>query len=105
MIDWIKQIPVEQTSKDKLYFLARSYNNGNSFDFWSKYLNGTETWSVKPGIAVRFYGGEQLVKTFAKNPGVPLVAIEVPADADSRWRKRKRRFRQNDKLRHPAGKT
>lgn len=62
--------------------------------FYSRGLNGKNLWSVKPGIAIQAYGGEQLVTTFAKNKakGIELVAIEVPADADKRWRARKRRF-------------
>ena len=89
MSEWIKQIPVAETKEDKSYFIARSYNNGKSFDFWSCYLNGKENWSIKPGIAIRYHGGESLIRTFAKNPQAELIAIEVPADADKRWRARK----------------
>ena len=89
MRSWIKQVPVADTKEDKSYFVARFYNNGNSFDFWSCYLSGKETWSVKPGIAIQYHGGESLIRTFAKNPNINLVAIEVPADANKRWKSRK----------------
>ena len=100
MSDWPKQVPVEQTSEDKLYFIARTFSQGRGFDYWSLYLSGKEGWSVKPGIAMRFYGGAALVKTFAKNPQANLVAIEVPADADKRWRARKHRIRSGYDKRH-----
>lgn len=60
--------------------------------FYSRGLNGKTLWSVKPGIAIQAYGGKQLIKTFATNAALNLVAIEVPADASTRWRARKRRF-------------
>lgn len=85
-------VPVEETKPDRLYFIARG--SPGRFMYYSRYLSGKHAWSVKPGIAIQCYGGEQLVTTFAKNKakGIDLVAIEVPADAATRWRARKRKF-------------
>lgn len=85
-------VPVEETKPEKAYFIARG--SPGRMMFYSRYLSGKHAWSVKPGIAIQAYGGEQLVKTFEKNKanGIELVAVEVPADADKRWRARKRRF-------------
>jgi hypothetical protein len=85
-------VSVAETKPDQLYFIARG--RPGRFMFYSRYLSGKCAWSVKPGIAIQAYGGEQLVKTFEKNKanGIELVAVEVPADASKRWRARKRRF-------------
>ncbi len=56
--------------------------------FWCRYLSGKEQWSSKPGIAIRFVGDAAFVKKLSEYNG-QLVAIEVPSDADKRWRARK----------------
>lgn len=57
--------------------------------FWSEWLNGKRTWSEKPGIALQYEGGNALRQLLKDRPDV--AAVEVPKDADKRWRKRSRK--------------
>jgi hypothetical protein len=82
---------IHKRTEDKSYFIGRAHNStthNTSYSYWSEYLNGKENWPVKPGIAIQYKGGENLVKAFKRNTWAKLVAIEVPADADKRWKKR-----------------
>lgn len=90
MRSWIKEVLPCQIEDGKLYFIATRHNSPGSYSFYSRGLNGKKSWSVKPGIAIRFTGGAPLVAELAKNQN--LVALEVPVDADKRWKARKRRF-------------
>lgn len=85
---WIKEVPVSDIAPDKTYFIAMHPGGGSSVWFWSQYLSGKENWSSKPGIAMRFRGGPALVAEITKREG-KLFAVEVPGDADKRWRARK----------------
>ncbi len=99
MAAWIKEVPTDQLDPSKEYFvsLVRTYGPANtkSYEFWSQPLRGKECWSGKPGIACRYLGDERLVKFITRNNDTmdksfqQLVAVEVPADADKRWRARK----------------
>ena len=90
--DWCVPVPVGETTEDKTYFIGRKY--GNTYMFWSCGLNSKESFTTKPGIAIRFVGGHKLERVFYANPHVQLVAIEVPHDADKRWKARKKQPRR-----------
>lgn len=89
----LKEVPVEETSPDKAYFIAVPNGPRGAHWYWSRMLNGKEQWTVKAGIAIQYYGGENLVEMFRKNASKTLIALEVPDDADKRWKARKRRSR------------
>ncbi len=87
-MSWIKEVPVSEIDPAKHYFIAMHPGGGSSTWFWSEYLSGKQQWSSKPGIAIRFHGGPGLVAEIEKKGG-KICAVEVPADADKRWRARK----------------
>lgn len=106
--DWIKEVPLDQLDPAKDYFVCRTWKwggaDGESMthrDFYSTWGNGTAAWSGKPGIAERFPGNDKLrdyIERFEANNktaihqwprGTRIVALEVPADADKRWKRRK----------------
>lgn len=83
--------PVEIEAADiqegVLYFIA--FRNSFPREYAAQGLNGKFRWSIKPGIACRYEGGEALRRELAAKPN--LVAVAVPADADQRWRARRKR--------------
>ncbi len=83
-----KEIPVEETTEDKFYFIAKTAG-AKGYLFYSRYKSGKELFSTKPGIAIHYHGGPGLVKAFAKNASVPLVAIEIPDNHAKLWRAKK----------------
>lgn len=86
MQTWIKIIPSAELDESKLYFLGR-FINISSLHFWSVLKNQKREWTSKPGIAVKYYGRDsfrELVESDSK-----LCAVEIPADAEKRWKKRK----------------
>lgn len=91
---WIKKVPVAETTEEGTYFIAKQNGTSGSYFFWSTYLSGKEGWSVKPGLGNRYKGGASLARMFGKNSGMNLVAIEVPPDADKRWKARRPKFRK-----------
>lgn len=93
MSSWIKEVTLEQLQEGRAYFLAKKWESecaGTSYMFHSRLLNGKVQWSSKPGIAVRCVANEKLREILTEH--ADLVAIEIPADADSRWKARKHRF-------------
>lgn len=91
MAGWVKVVEVAGVEEGKAYFIAlRPKTPMASYRFWAKGLNGKHLWSEKPGIAVRAAGNDQLRQLLKDRPD--CVAVLVPADADTRWRRRKRRF-------------
>lgn len=93
---WIVEVPLDKLDPSKDYFVARRWLDSNKrpcYEFYSRLLNGKDTWSGKPGIAIRYPGKPELKAAILKNSHVELIAVEVPSDADKRWRARKRRIR------------
>ncbi len=92
MKSWIKVVPIDQLEPTGEYFIAKPVGvpPHEGMLFYGRGLNGKNTWTTKPGIAIRVYGNEKLVQALNANPGI--VAVKVPPDADKRWRARKRRF-------------
>lgn len=88
MAGWIKAVPVGDVQDGTLYFVGRppKWKYG-TWAFWSEWLNGKRAWSEKPGIALQYEGGDGLRKLLAERPD--CMAVEVPKDADRRWRKRR----------------
>lgn len=87
-MSWIKVVPVSEIVPDGTYFLAMTPQGNGGTWFWSRYLNGKEQWSSKPGIGIRFVGGPALIAKITEHGG-KICAVEVPADADKRWKARK----------------
>lgn len=86
-MSWIKEVPVSEIDPLKHYFIAMHAGVGSTW-FWCQYLSGKEAWASKPGIAIRFHGGPAFVAEIEKKGG-KIFAVEVPSDADNRWRARK----------------
>ncbi len=90
MSTWIKKtVEASEIENGKLYFLARRPINAAmaSWYYLSRDKHGKEMMSSKPGIAKRIVGNDALRDVLCKHPD--HVAIEVPADADTRWRRRR----------------
>ena len=87
---WIKPVPLSEVRDGALYFigLPPKWKYG-TWAFWSEWLNGKRAWSEKPSIALQYEGGDELRQLLTKHADV--TAVEVPKDADKRWRKRQRR--------------
>lgn len=94
--DWVVVVKPEDLDPTKEYFLMIIWVGGHGLRSWSVYsrlLNGEKSFTSKPGIGVRFSANgakDTLQRNKHKIEG--LVAVEVPADADKRWRARKRRY-------------
>jgi hypothetical protein len=85
---WIKEIAPDELRPEKSYFIAQKFGiHGNCYAFYSQGLKGKRSFTSKPGIALRYAGGDELRAILEKHP--ELVFLEVPADADKRWRARK----------------
>jgi hypothetical protein len=89
--NWIKVVPAVELDPSKAYFLGR--HDGDEFvgawRFYSQDMKGRLCMTTKPGLAVRIVGNEKLAGILAERP--EFVAIEVPADADKRWKRRLKR--------------
>ena len=76
------------------YFVGRRRNVGDPYhetcDFLCRGLDGKQFWGHKPGIAMRLELDDGLRTLLNNHSDWTLVAI--PADADKRWRARKRRL-------------
>lgn len=89
---WIKPVESADVVDGKDYFVAaRPRNSMQGYSFQSIGLNGKVCFSSKPGIAMWFKGGDALREQLEKLP--TLVALEIPADAHTRWKARQRRSR------------
>ena len=78
---------VLQFADAKAYFIATRLNSGHGTMFWCQYLSGKEQWASKPDIAIQFNGTPAFVAEMRKQ-AVSVVAVEVPDDADKRWKAR-----------------
>ncbi len=89
---WEKEVPIDDIKDDGDYFIAKfnDFSGHRNYMYLARGLNKKLCWSVKPGIAIRYVGGDGLKEHLAKNNGAH-VALEVPKDADKRWKARKRR--------------
>jgi len=83
---WIKEVAIADVVESKAYFLSNKGPMGY-YSFYSEWMSGKRGWSSKPGIAVQFFGTDQFKAELSKHPD--WVALEIPADADKRWRARK----------------
>lgn len=88
---WIIEVPAAKLDPRKEYFLANRHEHPPgrfNYAFYSRGLNGKTMWSSKPGIAMRFDGGEKLKAFLAEHTF--CTALEIPKDAATRWKARKR---------------
>lgn len=94
MQSWIKFVPVELAVQHEDYFIGRRRNIGDPYhescDLLCQGLDGKQMWGSKPGIAMRLEFDDGLRMLLNERSHWVLVAI--PADADKRWRARKRRL-------------
>lgn len=87
---WIKVVPLGRIENDKEYFLAKPpHGDYPPSSFYSSDINGKTIISGKPGIAIRF-SADTTRQHLTAHPET-LIALEVPADADKRWRRRIKR--------------
>lgn len=88
MASWIKPVALSDVQDGKLYFVGMPPKwEFGTWAFWSEGLNGKQSWTEKPGIALRFEGGDELRRVLRDRPDV--ISVEVPKDADKRWRARR----------------
>lgn len=91
--DWIKEVEFADIKDGQLYFIAqRPPTDMVMHEFAARGLNGRDIWSQKPGIARKFEGSEDFRKYMEGKPN--LIAIEIPADAATRWKARKEKRRR-----------
>jgi len=88
MVDWIIEVEPDLIKDGKLYFVAMKPPTEMAPHLFSATgLNGKSCWSQKPGIANRYRGCEKLRKEMRQK--TDLIAVDVPANADSKWKARK----------------
>lgn len=93
MSSWIKVVSADHLQEGRKYFLGKQNPNPQWSNCWrwcSSDINGKDCMSTKPGIATRYSNVEALRK-FLKE-GTVLQAVEVPDDADKRWKRRQKRY-------------
>lgn len=91
MPEWVKAVEADNVQDGKIYFIGRRSETHVGIQlFWSRPLRGKDQWTVKPGIALRYTGDDDFRELLRKNP--VAVAVEVPANADQRWRARKANY-------------
>ena len=88
MTSWVKQVPADALAEGVRYFIGKT-NWVGCYMFVSRDIKGRGVWSVKPGIAVRFTAREAR-EFLAEHPD--SVVIEIPKDADRRWKRRQKRL-------------
>lgn len=85
---WIKPIEVDKISEGKDYFLAiRPRNALQSYSLYGTDIKGKRIITSKPGIADRVIGNDKLREILRQHPD--HVVIEIPANAGTRWARRK----------------
>ena len=92
MQSWAKIVPIGEIKDGQHYFVGKVFGGGvyAGLEFHVRGLNKKLMWGGKPGIAVRYEGSANFREYMAKS--TDCVAVEVPTDADTRWKARKRRF-------------
>lgn len=92
MSNWIKEVPRDAIVDGSPYFLARKHSSEyhTSYMYVSRDIKGRTLLSVKPGIAIRFTSAASIAELLSKYP--EFVVIEVPKDADKRWKRRVKRY-------------
>lgn len=90
-MNWIKEIPTKSLIEGEVCFLAKRIvgANSTSYLFHGRDLSGKLLWTQKPGLAIKALVDSKFLKILADDKS--LVAIKIPADADKRWTKRKRK--------------
>lgn len=90
-MNWIKEISTDKLVLGDICFLAKRIvgTNSTSYLFHGRDLSGKLLWTQKPGLAVKASVDDKFLKLLANDKS--LVAVKIPADADKRWAKRKRK--------------
>lgn len=91
MQTWIKFCPPGEIVDGKSYFIGRHKNPGDQYhehcDLLGRGLNQKVRWTQKPGIAIIAEGGDKLREYLKQDAS--YKAVEIPADASTRWKARK----------------
>ena len=88
MASWVKAVYLSDVVDGKLYFIGlRPVSRLAPWMFYSEDKSGKRRFTVKPGIAIRYRGGDELRKAVASRSD--CCCVEVPEDADKRWRARR----------------
>lgn len=92
-MNWQVEVTVDNLDPDGYYFLANRWESMGrvNYLYWSRGLNGKESWTSKPGIAIHIRGNDQFVKLLKSNP--KFVALKIPEDHAKRWKARKHRIK------------
>ncbi len=90
---WIKTVGVDQIVEGQAYFLAvqRGADPYSHYVYYSTDIKGKKILSTKPGIATHVLGNDKLRGVLREH--ADHVAIEIPADASSRWKRRQRAWK------------
>lgn len=89
MSSWIKEVEADAVAENATYFIARRPRTAMApYLFHARDIKGKSVMSEKPGIADRVVGNDKLRAALREH--LDLVAVEVPPDADKRWKRRKR---------------
>lgn len=94
MASWVTPIAPDAVEDGKEYFLGKNIAAADFPPLWyfvAKDIKGKTIMSQKPGIARRFVGGDGMRAVLLDHP--ELSAVPVPANADARWVRRKRRMK------------
>lgn len=86
---WIKVSTADEIIDGKDYFLAveRGEEPHKNYMFYSQDIKGKNILSSKPGIATHIIGNDKLRAILVEHHD--HVAIDIPADAERRWKRRK----------------
>lgn len=68
----------------RLYFICTKLPMGVT-EYYSEWKNGKKAFSSKPGIALQYEGCDKLRDLVEAGK---FFLVEVPSDADKRWRRR-----------------
>lgn len=88
MQSWVKLVEVADLDPDKLYFIAVRPRTQNNPLLFQSQADRKANWTTKPGIAAK-YSGRALIEGANFRERKDLVAVEVPKDADTRWKARR----------------
>lgn len=89
MPSWQKEVLLSEAKEGNSYFVAKKI--GTEYYYLSRTKqdrrNGTNSWSVKPGIAMHCIFNEKVRSALLADDG--LVLLEIPNDHATRWKARR----------------
>ena len=90
MSSWVIRVATPDIDESTEYFLAKQVGRAGvgGYYFVAQDIKGKFLWSQKPGIALWVLGNEKLHAFLKDHP--EAFAVQIPGDADKRWRRRKK---------------